>query len=337
MSVENIIKKVSILLKNANYESFTFEEKNKYCFDLLVKKDSSILLIKVFSNIDNLNMNIINGIKSMSILLKSRPILIGIKNRYQKLEDNTIYIREDLPFFTFNTFENIILNQTYPYVLARRGGGVIFLDGPLMKELREKKNINRKELSEELEVTKRTICSYENESMRPSQQIAEKIIKILEDPDNNIFRRIDVFEWNVKFDIKQENSFDGQELNPFESHLQDVIQDIGIEPHWYKKGLTPFELSIHCQKFEKNEDQNCVFPLFTKLPSKNFKFSELSFKSFLYMFSKLFQKKGIFIVENDFRISDILKNRKIPILKMRDLEKFDSEIEFIDFFQKDES
>ncbi|MFX1273976.1 MAG: helix-turn-helix domain-containing protein [Promethearchaeota archaeon] len=337
MLVENIVQKVSVLLKKANYETFTIEEKNKYCFDLLVKKESAILLIKVFSNIDNLNMSIINGIKSMSILLKSKPILIGIKNRYQKLEDNTIYIREDLPFITYNTFENTILNQSYPYVLARRGGGVIFLDGVQMKELREKKNINRKGLSEELEVTKRTICSYENESMRPSQQIAEKIIKILEDPKQTIFKSINIFEWNVKFNINDEHSFAGQELSPFESHIQDVIQDIGIEAHWYKKGLTPFEMSIHCNKYERNCEENAIFPLFSKVPSEKGKASELSFKYFLYMFSQLFQKKGIFIVDNDFRISDTIRNKKIPILKMKNLEKIDNEFEFVEFIQKDES
>ena len=333
MIIETIIQKIEVLLKKANYETFSIQEKNKFCFDLLVKKDSSILLIKVFSNIDNLNDSVIDGIKSMSTLLQSQPILIGIKNRYQKLEHNTIYVREDLPFITYDTLEKVIINQIYPYVLARRGGGVVFLDGPLMKELREQKNITRKELSDELNITKRTVSSYETENMRPSQKIAQKILDILEDKHQSIFRNINVFEWHVKSTIKNEV---GQELNTFQSHLQDIIEDIGVDTHWYRKGVAPFELSIHSKHFNMEKGENTILPLFSKVPDEKNKMSSVNLKSFLYMFTQLFQKKGIFIVDNDFKISDVFKNNRIPILKVKNLEKIDNESDFIELVKEKE-
>ena len=320
-------------MKKNRYETFYFsEEKNKYFFDLLVKKESTILLVKVFSNIDNLNENVINGIKSMSTLLQSKPVLIGIKNRYQKLEDETIYVREDLPFITYNTFEKIINQNAYPFVLARRGGGVIFLDGALMKDLREEKGMTRKELSEKLEVTKRTVCSYENESMRPSLQIADRIMEILDDPNRSIFKNINVFEWHLKFNIAKEYSFDEQDLNPFQAHLQEVINDIGIDTHWFKKGLAPFELSIHSKHFSpelKTDDD--FYPLFSKISGDK---NELSLKYFIYMFTKLFPEKGIFIVDNDFKISDVFK--QVPVLKISKIEELDSEDEFIELVKEEE-
>ena len=333
MVVENIVKKIDTLLKKNKYETFYFsEEKNKFCFDILVKKDNTILLVKVFSNIDNLNETVINGIKSMSSLLQSKPVLIGIKNRYQKLEDDTIYVREDLPFITFNTFEKIIEQNAYPFVLARRGGGVIFLDGALMKDLREKQHLTRKESSEELEVTKRTVCSYENESMRPSLQIGKKILEILNDPNRSIFKNVNVFEWQVKFNIDKDYTSENYDLNPFESHLKDVINDIGIDTHWYKKGIAPFELSIHSKQyspeFEINKD---FYPLFSKVPGEK---NELSFKYFIFMFTRLFQKKGIFIVDNDFKVSDFFK--QIPVLKINTIEELNSEEEFIDLVKEEE-
>ena len=333
MIIETIIQKIEVLLKKANYETFSIQEKNKFCFDLLVKKESSILLIKVFSNIDNLNDSVIDGIKSMSTLLQSQPILIGIKNRYQKLEHNTIYVREDLPFITYDTLEKVIINQIYPYVLARRGGGVVFLDGPLMKELREQKNITRKELSDELNITKRTLSSYETENMRPSQKIAQKILDILEDKHQSIFRNINVFEWHVKSTIKNEV---GQELNTFQSHLQDIIEDIGVDTHWYRKGVAPFELSIHSKHFNMEKGENTILPLFSKVPDEKNKMSSVNLKSFLYMFTQLFQKKGIFIVDNDFKISDVFKNNRIPILKVKNLEKIDNESDFIELVKEKE-
>ena len=128
--INETIERINFLLKKAKFETFKLESystKNKFCFDLLVKIDDLIFSVKVFSNIDNLNPDIVNDIKSLSSLLKSKPLLIGIRNRYQKLEDNTIYIREDLPFITLKTLENILESKNYPYILARRGGGVIYI------------------------------------------------------------------------------------------------------------------------------------------------------------------------------------------------------------------
>ena len=145
--IETIVQKINALFKSKKFESLEFDrveqKRNKFCYDLLVKKEELLFTVKVFPNIDNINTSVINDIKALSLLLNSKPILIGLKNRYQKLEDNTIYIREELPFITFNTLEKIIDKNLYPHILARRGGGVIFLDGHFMKTLREKKNISQ--------------------------------------------------------------------------------------------------------------------------------------------------------------------------------------------------
>ncbi|MBD3255099.1 MAG: helix-turn-helix domain-containing protein, partial [Candidatus Lokiarchaeota archaeon] len=169
MTIEKILNRINFLLRDAGFEMFQFDnlKSGNYCFDFLVKKRNSIFMIKVFPNIDNLNEPVVKNVKNLSVLLNSHPILIGIKNRYDKLEENTIYIREDLPFISLKTFENVLVQNVFPHILARRGGGVIFLDGDLMKSIRIKKGLSRKDISEKLGVTKRTICSYENESMRP--------------------------------------------------------------------------------------------------------------------------------------------------------------------------
>ncbi|GAH02339.1 unnamed protein product, partial [marine sediment metagenome] len=240
-----ILEKIDDLLKKANFETFMLDnycnKKNKFCFDLLVKKNDLIFSVKIFKNIDNISAEIVNDIKSLSTLLKSKPLLIGIKNRYNELEDNTIYIRDGLPFITLATLENIIDKGLYPYILARRGGGIMFLNGNLMKFIREKQEISRKELSELLGVTKRTVCAYENESMRPSEKIAKKLSNILE--NKALFRKINLFDWNFKFEIDWKEPQEYVARNPFETHLQAVLDDIGVCSYWYKNSPIPFKLS----------------------------------------------------------------------------------------------
>ncbi|MFX1467449.1 MAG: helix-turn-helix domain-containing protein [Promethearchaeota archaeon] len=326
--IEKAIERIELVLKNANYETLVLGNfaltKNKFCFDLLVKKDDLIFSIKIFPNIDNINSDIIRDIKSLSMILKSKPILIGIKNRYQKLDDHTIYVREDLPFITLNTFENII-NNKYPYILARRGGGVIFLDGELMKKLREDCLLTRKELSEKLGVTKRTLCAYENETMRPSEIIAEKLLDILK--SNQIFKKINIFGWPIKLNMDDKELIEEKELTEFEAHVQEIITDIGIGSYWYKKGSIPFKLSLYSIS-EKKESEG-FFPLFSGISEQQAKINEVSFKC-LRSFTNLFQKTSVFIVNNDIKIPEGIKKEKIPIVKIKNLEKVDDEEEFIE-------
>lgn len=330
----NILEKIDDLLKKANFETFMLDnfsnKKNKFCFDLLVKKNDTIFSVKVFTNIDNLNAEIVNDIKSLSTLLKSKPLLIGIKNRYNDLEDNTIYIREGLPFITLTTLENIIDKGLYPYILARRGGGIMFLNGNAMKVIREKQEISRKELSELLGVTKRTLCAYENESMRPSEKIAKKLSNILE--NNEIFRKINLFEWNFKFEIDWKEPREHVARNTFETHLQAVLDDIGVSSYWYKNSPIPFKLSLYSKVSGENKERS-VYPLFSGVSEEDKKINELSLNC-LNMFNELFHINSLFIVNNDIKIPDSLRKIRVPIVKIRNLEKIDDEEEFIDLVQE---
>jgi len=328
-----IIEKINDLLKKANYETLNIgnftTKKTKFCFDLLVKTDDLVFSVKVFPNIDNLNPDLINDIKHLSFILKSKPLLIGIRNRYQNLEDNTIYVREGLPFITLNTFEKILTKNIFPYILARRGGSVVFLDGTLMKSLREKLFITRKELSERLGVTKRTVSAYENENMRPSDQIAEKIFNILE--NNDIFKKINVFQWNIKYNQEKSNLFEEKELNDFESHLQTILNDIGLSSYWYKKGSIPFKLSLF-SSIDKIEEEG-FYPLFSAISEKQKKINQMNFQC-LKMFNELFNKTALFIVNNDINIPVSIKKDDIHIVKIKKLEEIDDEEEFIELIQE---
>lgn len=327
-----VIERINDLLKKANFETFSLgnfgSAKSKFCFDLLVKRDDLVFSVKILPNIDNLNQDLVRDIKSLSAILKSKPLLIGIKNRYQKLEDNTIYVRNGLPFITLNTLEKILSNNIYPYILAKRGGGVVFLDGVLMKELREQHSITRKELSEKLGITKRTVCSYENESMRPSEEMAKKILNILE--DSEIFKKINIFKWNIKYDMGNNEYFEEKELNEFESNVQTIVNDIGLSSYWYKKGSMPFKLSLFSSI--NNVGSDGFYPLFSALSDEQSKVNEVNFNC-LKMFNDLFHKTALYIIDNNVKIPGTIKGKDIHIIKIKNLEQVDDEEEFIELIQ----
>lgn len=327
--ISSDVERINYLLKKADFNTFILNDfsakPTKFCFDLLARKGNLIIIFKVFKNIDNLNQDIVNDIKSLSKILKSIPILIGIKNRYQKLEDHTIYIRENLPFITIKTLENVLIKEDYPYILSKRGGGVIYIDGNLMKELRESKLISRKEMADKLDVAKRSVCAYENESMRASEKIAKKINEILE--SSEIFKRINIFN-SFKFDLESEIVQIKAELPPFESHVQDIFKDIGISTYWYKKGPIPFKLSL-LSKLPNIQGQTSPYPLFSGVLEDQKNINEFAFLS-LEMFKELFSQNALFIVSNNVKISE---TSNIPIVSIKKLDKVDDEEEFIELIQ----
>lgn len=331
--IDLILQEISILLRKANYETFALDnftsKKNKFCFDILAKKDDLVFSLKLFPNIDNINSDIINDIKSLSLILKSKPLLIGIKNRYQRLEDNTIYIRNGLPFISFNTLQKILNENIYPYILAKRGGGIVFVNGNLMKSLREKQSISRKELSEKLGVTKRTVCAYENESMHPSEKVAENIKNVLVDSD--VFKKINIFDWKFKYEIDQHDFVEESELNDFESHIQSIFEDIGISSYWYKKDSVPFKLSLY-SKSERSKIEG-FYPLFSGISENQNKLKKLN-PNCLKIFTELFHKIALFIVNNNIKVPNTFLKNKIPIVRIKNLEKIDDEEEFIELVQE---
>ncbi|MFX1456308.1 MAG: helix-turn-helix domain-containing protein [Promethearchaeota archaeon] len=330
--INTVIEKINSLLTKANFETFVLgnfaTSKCKLCFDILVKKNDEVFSVKIFPNIDNINPAIIQDIKSFSLILKSKPLLIGIRNRYQKLEDNTIYIRSGLPIITYNTFEKILTNNVFPHILARRGGGVIFMNGNLMKKVREEHSITRKELSEKLGVAKRTVCAYENESMRPSEEMAEKILDILE--NNGILKKINIFKWNIKYDIIEKDLSEQKELNEFETHIKTIIDDIGLSSYWYKKGSIPFKLSLFSRQNQAEDDG--FYPLFSNISEDQHNINELNFNS-LKIFNDLFHKTALYIIDNNIKIPETTKRNDIHIVKIKNLEEVNDEEEFIELIQ----
>jgi predicted transcriptional regulator len=164
--------------------------------------------------------------------------------------------------------------------------------------------------------------------MRPSEKIAEKISEILENDD--LFKKIDVFGWMIKDSIDEKYIIEEQELSEFEAHIQDIIKDIGLSSYWYKQGSIPFKLSLFSESDTITLDG--FYPLFSGITEDQGKINEMSFHC-LKMFTDLFQKKSLFIIDNEIKIPEPFKKIKIPIVKIRNLEKVDDEEEFIELIQ----
>lgn len=323
------LERLEDLLNSNGFMIFSSNStKEKFCFDLIAKKRDILLVLRILSNIDNISEEILEEMKFFSKLVNAVPILIGEKNRRIKLEDFTIYVRKNLPIVNFKTFESVIKDNLYPYILSKRGGGAIFLDGSRLKLLREEKEVSRKEFSEMVGITKRSLCSYERGLMNTSVETAKKMQEIL---DVSIIKKINLLKWN--FQVNLEELFQQDvEKSEFDEVIEGVLQDIGFSTFWNKRNLNPYDLFITSKNEKSEESKDSFFPVCSSINDKAEKLSELKLSN-LMKISTILDKIYLHFVDNTFKKSSIT-SKKLPIIRLKELESIDDVERFKNFIKE---
>lgn len=148
-------------------------------FDIVARRDDSLLIIKVLTNVDSLSEDVANELKTLSSLLKGCPLLIGEKNGSGILEDDVAYFRFGIQAITLNTLKNHLLEGMSIRVYAAPGGLYVHLDEEKLRKLRQEKSISLGAFARYVNVSRRTVRMYE-EGMNSRIEVANRIEELLE-------------------------------------------------------------------------------------------------------------------------------------------------------------
>ena len=148
-------------------------------FDIVARRDDSLLIIKVLINVDSLSEDVANELKTLSSLLKGCPLLIGEKNGSGILEDDVAYFRFGIQAITLNTLKNHLLEGMSIRVYAAPGGLYVHLDEEKLRKLRQEKSISLGAFARYVNVSRRTVRMYE-EGMNSRIEVANRIEELLE-------------------------------------------------------------------------------------------------------------------------------------------------------------
>lgn len=148
-------------------------------FDIVARRDDSLLIIKVLTNVDSLLEDVANELKTLSSLLKGCPLLIGEKNGSGILEDDVAYFRFGIQAITLNTLKNHLLEGMSIRVYAAPGGLYVHLNEEKLRKLRQEKSISLGAFARYVNVSRRTVRMYE-EGMNSRIEVANRIEELLE-------------------------------------------------------------------------------------------------------------------------------------------------------------
>ncbi|MCL2687535.1 MAG: transcriptional regulator, partial [Methanobrevibacter sp.] len=199
-----IIQEINQLLTGGGFE--TSQVYYQSCFDMAARKKLLLLLLKVLVNIDSVNESHVQEIRKVANTFLASPLIVGVKSKTQKLEEDVVYERHGLPVIGVDTLKNIVLYDEYPEFLSDRGGYYVNINGNVLREYREEYSLSLKDLADLAHVSRETIYKYENKMVRANPETAMLLEDIL---NMKITVDIDVFDIpkeSTDFEYSNENT-----------------------------------------------------------------------------------------------------------------------------------
>ena len=186
---EATIRRVRELLESAGFYLSDAHAIRPTSFDLLGRRDSLLILVKVLKNIDALGPAEAGRLRELAALFPATPFVVGLASGADKLETGVLYYRYDLPILSEATLREYLAKGVPPFLVSSPGGIFAKVDGERLRALRELHRLSLGALAGVAGVSRRTIQLYE-EGAGAEISIVERIEAFLGEP---IVRPLDLF------------------------------------------------------------------------------------------------------------------------------------------------
>ncbi len=206
-----------------------------YSFDLVVKIKDKIILVKIMPNVGLLTEEISNSLIALSKYTGAYPLIIGLSNRNERIENGVVYMRHSLPIISPQTFISYIEEEEEPLVKAGPGGFYVNFDSYKLRRIREEKGLSLGDIANAVGTSRRAILMYEN-GMSASVDTALKMEKFLgeeimstvtfltrpaEESVVPTFKKMKEFERLVNIEIKRK----GFSIYPFKRSIMNFLME----------------------------------------------------------------------------------------------------------------
>lgn len=191
-------------------------------FDLVARRDDTLLIVKVFQNVDALSKETAHELKVIARTLEGSPLVIGERSGTGPLEDGVIYGRFGVPILCRSTLLEFLEEGIPPFLFSAPGGLYVRLDTAALRRLRDERGLSLGALAEIAGVSRRTIQMY-LEGMAATVDVALRLEDVLSE---SLALPVDPFAF-----VDDDPS--GRSLAPrfegFERELYERLQRLGYD------------------------------------------------------------------------------------------------------------
>ena len=278
-------------------------------FDLVARRDNSLLIIKVLTNIDAMSEDVAMELRKLSILLKGCPLLIGQRSGTGILREDVVYDRFGIQAITSETLKTHLLEGMPLEVYAAPGGLYVNLDQDKIKKLRMEQNISLGSFARSLKVSRRTVQMYE-EGMNTSIEVALRIEGSL---GTNVTVPIDILKHQTPKKEVEPASIETEGFRKFQREIFSILEHVGYKVIPLERA--PFEA---VSQDKKKILLTCVDEYNKKLLRKAQAVSNIS---------KVTERHAVLITDKDVHKTSI---EGTPLIVKKELKKVRGPEEIID-------
>lgn len=225
MQRDILIQEVRETLTNAGFYVSELYSMRSVGFDLVARRDNSLLIIKVLTNINALTEDLAKDLKTLSFLLKACPLIIGNKCGKGNLEEDVLYDRFGIQAINSETLKNHLLEGMPLELYAAPGGLYVKLDRDKIKTLRDEQNLSIGHFARSLKVSRRTVQMYE-EGMNASIEVALRIEDVL---GESITVPFNILRYKKTEKYFKKPSVETQGFRNFQKEIFSILEKVGYE------------------------------------------------------------------------------------------------------------
>jgi putative transcriptional regulator len=297
-----IIASIIRFASRVGYTTIAADESLSYTFDLILRNDSQMIVIKVMNNVGLLTEETSKSMMAISKFLEAHPLIIGVSNRDERIEDGVVYSRYSLPIVSPQTLISYLKEGEEPSVRAGPGGFYVEIDAEKLRKIREQRSLSLGEIASAIGTTRRTVLMYQS-GMSASIDIALKMEEFL---GEEIMEYVS-FLWNVE---REQFTAGFRKMREFERMVNQEISRKGFEIYPIRRSIVNFLMEDSESSYLGGIEEEMA-----RVERKIEYLSELS---------KMCDKEGLLIVKKSVEKP---KSYKIPIISYSELERFEDKEE----------
>lgn len=226
MSRTALIENVTAMLEDAGFLVSDRCAVRPKSFDVAVRRDEDLLLLKILGNVDALDAATGAEMRRLGEYLDATPMVIGIRTRDEELKPGVVYFRHGVPVINPDTAYELFIEGMPPLIYAAPGGLYVSLDGDLLADEREERGWSLGRLATELGVSRRTVSKYED-GMNASIEVAIQLEELFDEPFSS---PVDVLEGAD--DVRDADPTpSAPDADPDDEHVVHVLTTAGFTVH----------------------------------------------------------------------------------------------------------
>ncbi|MFP4631937.1 MAG: transcriptional regulator [Halobacteriales archaeon] len=218
---DRLVADVVSLLEDGEFEVSDTCNIRPKSFDLVARRGSLVLFVKVLVNVDGLDRRSADELKLLSHHLDASALVVGRKTRDGELEDGVLYLRRGIPALNPATAYDQFVEGVPPFAYMSRGGLYVNVDGDVLEDRRRENGMSLGQVAQELGVSRRSVSKYED-GMDASIDVALRLEEVF---DADVVLPVDVFPGPVEYDEPE------PELDEDERTAYTVFRRTGFEVH----------------------------------------------------------------------------------------------------------